>query len=70
MCLRLCGIRKETSGFNYDIHTFNLRRYYYFKDAWLEYQLVAITEDLEIIGRTPIYDRNISLVRCLPVSVP
>jgi len=62
--------KADNGSFNYDIHTFNLRRYYYFKEAWLEYQLVAITEDLEIIGRTPIYDRNISLVRCLPVTVP
>ena len=62
--------KADNGSFNYDIHTFNLRRYYYFKEAWLEYQLVAVTEDLEIIGRTGIYDRNISLVRCLPVLVP
>ena len=59
--------KAENGSFNYDVHTFNLRRYFYFKDAWLEYQLVAVTEDLEVIGRTGIYDRNISLVRCLPV---
>ena len=63
-------IKADNGSFNYDIHTFNLRRYYYFKDAWLEYQLVAVTEDLEIIGRTGIYDRNISLVRCLPIPGP
>jgi hypothetical protein len=62
--------KADNGSFNYDVHTFNLRRYFYFKDAWLEYQLVALTEDLEIIGRTGIYDRNISLVRCLPVPVP
>lgn len=62
--------KADNGSFNYDVHTFNLRRYFYFKDAWLEYQLVAVTEDLEIIGRTGIYDRNISLVRCLPVPVP
>jgi hypothetical protein len=37
-------------------------------DAWLEYQLVALTKDRQIIGRTPIYDRNLSLVRCRPVQ--
>lgn len=63
-------IKADNGSFNYNIHTFNLRRYYYFKDAWLEYQLVAVTEDLEIIGRTGIYDRNISLVRCLPIPGP
>ncbi|HET9907199.1 MAG TPA: hypothetical protein VFQ23_11175 [Anaerolineales bacterium] len=63
-------IKADNGSFNYDVHTFNLRRYFYFREAWLEYQLVALTEDLEVIGRTGIYDRNISLVRCLPVPVP
>ena len=62
--------KADNGSFNYDIRTFNLRRYFYFKDAWLEYQLVAVTKDLEIIGRTGIYDRNISLVRCLPILSP
>ena len=59
--------RGENGSFNYDVHTWNIRRYYYFKDAWLEYQLVAVNKDREVIGRTQIYDRNISLVRCNPV---
>lgn len=63
-------VKADNGSFNYDVGTDNLRRYYYFKEAWLEYQLVAITEDLKIIGRTPIYDRNISLVRCLPIPGP
>jgi len=57
----------DNGSFNYNVHTWNIRRYYYFKDAWLEYQLVAVDEEQEVIGRTPIYDRNISLVRCMPV---
>jgi hypothetical protein len=60
-------VKAENGSFNYNIRTFNLRRYYYFVDAWLEYQLVAFNEDREVIGRTGIYDRNISLVRCRPV---
>ena len=60
-------LKADNGSYNYDIRTFNLRRYYYYKDAWLEYQLVAVTKDLEVIGRTQIYDRNISLVRCQPV---
>lgn len=60
-------IKADNGSFNYDVHTWNLRRYYYFVDAWLEYQLVAITQDRQIIGRTAIYDRNLSLVRCKPV---
>ena len=61
-------LRGENGSFNYNVHTWNLRRYYYFKDAWLEYQLVAVNEDRQVIGRTQIYDRNISLVRCMPVQ--
>lgn len=60
-------IKADNGSFNYDIGTDNLRRYYYFKDAWLEYQLVAQNEDQEIVGRTKIYDRNLSLVRCTPI---
>jgi hypothetical protein len=57
-------IKIEDGSFNYNIETHNLRRYYYFRDAWIEYQLVAVNDRLEIIGRTPLYDRNISLARC------
>lgn len=60
-------VKADNGSFNYNIRTFNLRRYYYFVDAWLEYQLVAFNEDRQVIGRTGIYDRNISLVRCRPV---
>lgn len=60
-------IKSDNGSFNYDVGTDNLRRYYYFKDAWIEYQLVAQNEDLQIVGRTQIYDRNISLVRCVPI---
>ena len=61
-------VREDDVSFHYNIRTFNLRRYFYFREAWLEYQLVAFDEDLQEIGRTPIYDRNLSLVRCQPVS--
>lgn len=59
--------QEENGSFNYNVHTWNLRRYYYFKEAWIEYQLVGITENMDVIARTQIYDRNISLVRCMPV---
>lgn len=63
-------VRGENGSFNYDIHTFNLRQYYYFINAWLEYQLVALNKKNEVIGRTPIYDRNVSLVMCRLVPSP
>lgn len=61
-------IKAENGSFNYNIRTFNIKRYYYFKEAWLEYQLVALTKDRQETGRTPIYDRNITLARCQPIK--
>lgn len=61
-------IKVENGSFNYNVETHNLRRYQYYKDAWLEYQLVAVNENLEVIGRTQIYDRNISLMKCYFLS--
>jgi hypothetical protein len=58
----------DKGAFNYDLGTENLRRYIYFKDAWIEYQLVAQDKNLNIIGRTQIYDRQLSLVRCMPIK--
>jgi hypothetical protein len=63
-------VKEDNGSFNYDIHTWNLRQYYYFINAWLEYQLVALNKDNEVIGRTPVYDRNVSLVMCRPVLAP
>ena len=63
-------VREENGSFNYDIHTFNLRQYYYFINAWLEYQLVALNKNNEVIGRTPVYDRNVSLVMCRTLQSP
>ena len=58
----------ENGSYNYNIRTFNIKRYYYFKEAWLEYQLVALSKDRQETGRTPIYDRNITLARCQPIK--
>ena len=57
-------IKIDNGSFNYNVDTDNLRRYFSYKQAWLEYELVAVNENLEVIGRTQLYDRNISLVKC------
>lgn len=57
-------IKLEDGSFNYNIETRNLRRYFYYKNAWIEYQFVSVNENNEIIGRTQLYDRNVSLVKC------
>jgi len=63
-------IKIDDGSFNYNIETHNLRRYFYYRDAWIEYQLVAVNQYLEIIGRTQLYDRNISLAMCKALSSP
>ena len=63
-------IKVEDGSFNYNVETHNLRRYYYYKEAWIEYELVAVNENLEVIGRTSLFDHNISLVMCKPISSP
>lgn len=57
-------IKLEDGSFNYNIETHNLRRYQYYKNAWIEYELVSVNENLEVLGRTQLYDHNISLVKC------
>lgn len=59
--------KADNGSFNYTITPKNVSKYYRFKDAWLEYQLVALDEDNLVVGRTQVYDKNISLVRCMPV---
>jgi len=57
-------IKVEDGSFNYNIETDNLRRYFAYKNAWIEYQFVSVNEKLEILGRTQLYDRVLSLVKC------
>jgi len=61
-------IKADNGSFNYDIRTFNIHHYYYFVEAWLEYQLVAFTKDMQVIGRTQVYDRNLTLAMCRPLQ--
>jgi len=57
-------IKLDDGTFNYNIETYNLRRYPYYKNAWIEYQFVSVNEKNEILGRTQLYDRILSLVKC------
>ena len=57
-------VKADNGSFNYDVHTFNLNHYYYYPDAWIEYQLVSYNEDREEIGRTQVFDHNITLAHC------
>ena len=61
-------LKADNGSFTYTLTPKNISKYYRFKDAWMEYQLVALNEDNLVVGRTQVYDRNISLVRCMPVG--
>jgi hypothetical protein len=43
-------------------------QYYWFKNAWLEYQLVGVDKEMNVISRTPVYNKNASLVMCRPLQ--
>ena len=60
--------KADNGSFTYTITPKNISKYYLYKDAWLEYQLVALNADNLVVGRTQVYDRNVSLVRCMPVG--
>jgi hypothetical protein len=60
--------KADNGSYNYTLHTWNMDQYYWFKNAWLEYQLVAVDNEMNVIGRTPVYDHNASLVMCHPLQ--
>lgn len=57
-------IKLADGSFNYNIEPRHLRRYFYYKNAWIEYQFVSVNEKNEILGRTQLYDRNLTLAKC------
>jgi hypothetical protein len=59
--------KADNGSFTYEVHPKNISKFYLFKDAWVEYQVVALNEDKLVIGRTQVYDRTISLTRCVPI---
>jgi len=63
-------IKVKDGSFNYNIETHNLKRYYYYKEAWIEYELVSVNENLEVIGRTKLFDKNLSLIECRYLTSP
>jgi hypothetical protein len=58
----------ENGSYNYTLHTWNMDQYYWFKNAWLEYQLVSVDKGMNVLARTPVYDHNASLVMCHPLQ--
>jgi hypothetical protein len=61
-------LKADNGSYNYTLHTWNMDQYYWFKNAWLEYQLVGVDKDMNVIARTPVYNKNASLVMCHPIQ--
>lgn len=61
-------LKNDNGSYRYEVEAVNLRKYYWFRDAWLEYQLITYDEDRVELARTQIYDRNLSLVMCRTLS--
>jgi len=59
-------IQADNGSFNYTISPSSIRKYYWFRNAWIEYQLVSYDENLVELARTQIYDRTMSLILCGP----
>ena len=61
-------LQNENGSFYYDVSAVNIRKYYWFKDAWIEYQLIAYDKDGVEIARSQLFDRNLSLIMCRSYS--
>jgi len=59
-------IQSDNGSYNYTISPVNIRKYYYFRNAWIEYQLVSFDKNLMELARTQVYDRTMSLILCGP----
>jgi len=42
----------------------NIRKYYWFRDAWIEYQLIAYDKKGNELFRSDIFNQSLSLVMC------
>jgi hypothetical protein len=62
-------VSKNSTEYTYRVRPENIAYYEEFKDAWIEYQVVAATSGLSTLARTPVYRTNLSLKWCRPVEV-
>ena len=64
------AIMTEVNDTTYTYHVTKetLTHYNQFRDAWIEYQVVASTGGLRILESSPVYERSLSLMHCIPVE--
>ncbi len=61
-------LENDNGSYYYDISAVNIRKYYWFREAWIEYQLVSFDEDKKEIARSQIFEKNMSLIMCRAIS--
>jgi hypothetical protein len=63
-------MKKTRDGYyTYRITREHLLHYEEFKEAWIEYQVVASTGGLKILDSSPVYEQSLSLQKCLTIEV-
>ena len=64
------AIMKEAGGssYTYRVRPENIAYYEEFKDAWIQYQVVAATYGLKSLGRSPVVTESLSLRKCEPTE--
>jgi len=67
------GITMQNSGmgtFTHELIPGDIKGLDLFKDAWVEYQLVATDSKTKEVGRTGIFKESLTLLDCLPTATP
>ncbi|MCC6498722.1 MAG: hypothetical protein IT313_00495 [Anaerolineales bacterium] len=57
-------LQDKNGAFYYEVSALNIRKYYWFRDAWIEYQLVAFDDNMKETARSQVFDQSISLIMC------
>ncbi len=58
----------ENGSFSYEVGAVNIRKYVWFRNAWIEYQLISYDKNGVELARSQIYDKTLSLVMCIPIN--
>jgi len=67
------GITMQNNGmgtFTHELIPGDVKGLDLFKDAWVEYQLVATDSKTKELGRTGIFKESLTLLDCLPTATP
>lgn len=58
----------DNGTFTYEVGAINIRKYYWFIEAWVEYQLISYDKEGTELARSQVFDKTLSLVMCRPIN--